>query len=708
MTERDSHSERGRVSWLSGSRWIGRGALLLFLVLFLAASIYFQEEHIETLELNTKASGYVVAEVDFYVPDVAAMSVFRQEHSKDIRRIYEVSRVGAKKKREYFRAFLLDHPSWRDQFNDISFEDMTLLIEQVEEELLQTRFVDRRTYEKIESLGKIDTDFLIFTPQSLDKSSFLPRSVWDHFRAKLLVRNEYPAAVIEYVITLYEDEKWTMEEDFDLQTSLRHIAKQTVPERMIKIEAGKRIISTGETVTPQHVAMINAMKGEIRKHRYLPNAKRIFGSCLLSVVLLGVSGIYLYLFHPEIIRNRRKLALLLTTVFITLFVAKVVDYLMVYVPGNWIDSVRFPLFVPLASIVLTVLLGTQIALYASGFLGVALSLSLAVEPNRFIVVNLIAAVLSLVFSRNLRRRREVFSVALKVWACLIPVMIAFNGIEQWHWDSYLVTDLATSLFFMVAMAAVALILLPMLESLFQVITDMTLVEYLDPSNELLRRLSIELPGTYQHCLVVGNLAESAAQAIGANGLFCRVSTLYHDIGKLVNPHYFTENQTVGFNIHQLLTPIESSQVIMAHVSDGELLARKHHLPQTFIDIIREHHGTTLVYYFYHKQVEQMGGERALVDEKEFRYPGPKPKSRESAIIMIADAVEAISRSLEEVSEAKITQMVGNLIRERIEDGQLDESLLTFKELELVRKQLIRTLVLAHHLRVKYPERPKAP
>ena len=156
---------------------------------------------------------------------------------------------------------------------------------------------------------------------------------------------------------------------------------------------------------------------------------------------------------------------------------------------------------------------------------------------------------------------------------------------------------------------------------------MTLMEYMDPSSELLRTFAMEVPGTYQHSLVLGNLAEACSQAIGANGLFCRAATLYHDLGKMNNPQFYTENQQGAVNIHQLLTPTESAQVIISHVADGVMIARKYRLPDPFIDIIREHHGTTLVYYFYRKQLELKGGGREEVDESQFRYPGPKPRSK---------------------------------------------------------------------------------
>ena len=251
-------------------------------------------------------------------------------------------------------------------------------------------------------------------------------------------------------------------------------------------------------------------------------------------------------------------------------------------------------------------------------------------------------------------------------------------------------------------------LLPLLESAFAVMTDVSLIEYMDPNHDLLRRLTIEAPGTYQHSVVVGNLAEAAALAIGANGLFCRVATLYHDIGKMATAQYFTENQRGEVNIHQLLTPLESAQVIMAHVPEGVAMAREAGLPEPIIDIIKEHHGTTLVYYFYRKYLEQTKEKDniALVDEKEFRYAGPKPRSKESGIIMIADTFEAASRSLDKINEETLYELINRLVGEKIDDGQFSHCLLTFEDLSIIKRVLIQTLLAAGHSRVKYPKREK--
>jgi len=284
------------------------------------------------------------------------------------------------------------------------------------------------------------------------------------------------------------------------------------------------------------------------------------------------------------------------------------------------------------------------------------------------------------------------------------LIAALHAYERTKMGATLFTDLGSAAIFMAVISILVVGLLPLFEAGFGILTDITLMEYMDPSHELLRRLTVEAPGTYQHALIMGNIAESAARAIGANGLFCRVATLYHDIGKMAIAQYFTENQQHGVNIHQLLTPVESAEVIISHVQEGVQLARRAHLPEQFVDIIKEHHGTSLVYYFYRKQLELVGGKKELVNEKEFRYAGPKPRTKESVVIMISDSVEAASRSLDEVNESTLTRLVDDIVREKLEDGQFDDSHLTFEELQRVKRAIVKSLLAIGHFRVKYPAR----
>jgi putative nucleotidyltransferase with HDIG domain len=261
--------------------------------------------------------------------------------------------------------------------------------------------------------------------------------------------------------------------------------------------------------------------------------------------------------------------------------------------------------------------------------------------------------------------------------------------------------------------------LPILEQLFQITTDISWLEASDLNHPLLRRMTIEAPGTYHHSLVVANLAESAAEAIGANATLCRVCSYFHDIGKLVKPDYFTENMNFERNPHDDLAPTMSALIIIAHVKEGVDLALKHGLNQQVIDVIQQHHGTSLVYYFYKRALEQLEDARAggkimkmreedipEVSEENFRYSGPKPQTRESAIISLADMVESASRSLEKPTPQKIEQLVTDLIDQRLADHQLDECDLTLRDLKRIGERFRFTLMNMLHTRIAYPKEGK--
>ncbi len=242
-------------------------------------------------------------------------------------------------------------------------------------------------------------------------------------------------------------------------------------------------------------------------------------------------------------------------------------------------------------------------------------------------------------------------------------------------------------------------LLPIFEFLFKVITNLSLLELSDFNRPLLRRLILEAPGTYQHSLLVANLSESAAEAIGANSLLVRVGAYYHDIGKVFKPNYFVENFVGHRDAHRGLKPSLSKLIILNHVREGVELAKQHALNPKIIDFIREHHGRTLVYFFYHKAKALEPNEE---HEEEYRYPGPKPQSKENAIVFLADTIEALSRTLEEPTPARIGEMVREVVKKRFLEGELDECNLTFKELEKITQSFIRMLNAIFHTRINYP------
>jgi putative nucleotidyltransferase with HDIG domain len=255
-------------------------------------------------------------------------------------------------------------------------------------------------------------------------------------------------------------------------------------------------------------------------------------------------------------------------------------------------------------------------------------------------------------------------------------------------------------------------LLPVLERVFHIATSMTLLDYSDANQPLLKRLAIEAPGTFSHSLFIGSIAEAAAEAIGRNGLLCRVGSYYHDIGKISKPGYFVENQLGSISWHKELSPAMSQLIIVGHVKDGMELAKEYGLPAVLQQFIETHHGTTLVEYFYSEAMKQHEGKDSpdtlAPSESEFRYLGPKPRTKEAAIVMLADGVEGAVRSLSEPTPTKIEAVVHNMSMKRLQDGQFDECDLSFRELSRIEASMVKSLTAQYHGRIAYPKPIEAP
>lgn len=708
MAEGESKkSEPSKLSkWLK-ERERGKRLLIAFILFFsLGLFLHFREVRVDILDLDTAARNYVVAQVDFEFTDDETTTHLKQQAALEIGDIYKLDPREVQQRRLDYEKELTSDYSWKGVVEGDGYEAIYNATDRIQELLTESLFTDPRTLQKIKELG-LSTEY--YQPLVMAKegeSVSLPPNFWRRIK-RLAEKSEGTSSIaVEGAISYFSRFGWSIQEDTYTEQSLRNLVMARVPDKMSRIKAGSPIINQGQKVSPRHISMMQGMKRAMAEEQSLWRPMPIIGSFIFALIIVLIGAFYFAENQKEFYRSSKKLALFTTIVITTLLLSKATEYFLLHTNTHLIEDVRYPIFVPFAAILMAILIGNEIALFTTVFLSLIIGITLAFDHNRVLILNFITAIVAIITTRNMRKRKEVFAVCGKVWLVAIPILIGFNFVENIFWNVTLFNDLASSLLFMVTTAILVVGVLPILESIFHIMTDITLMEYMDPNNELLRRLSLEAPGTYQHCLVVGSLSEAAAQAIGANGLFCRVSTLYHDIGKLMNPHYFTENQMGGFNIHQLLTPLESTQVIIAHVPEGVALAKKYGLPESFIDIIREHHGTTLVYYFYCKQVEQMGGDVDAVDESKFRYPGPKPRSKESAIIMIADTIEAASRSLEEVNEEALTEMVERLVADKAEEGQFDECQLTFEELGVVKRTIVRTLGVTRHLRVKYPERKR--
>lgn len=675
--------------------------VLLGLSLFLF--LHYRQVRVEVLELNSIAPSYVVAQVDFDFLDDETTAILKQEAVRDVGKIYQLDPREINQRRIEFENFLIYNQEWRSYVStNAPFEEMYLAAEAMERVLLQLRFTDARTIHKSKQAQISTNYYLVYTPTDLSEPIALPAAVWNFVKRNALSSEQFAPIVADFVTQYAQQERWAVEEDSAAERLLRKRLQSNVSDKYTFVPAGSRIVDQGEKVTTRHVAMLQSMKKALNEGRSLWHPLPVLGNMLLAGLLTAVFLVYLKGNYPAIIESNQKLGLLAAVIMLTLFLAKLVELFVLTSPLHFLSMVRYPIFVAFAAIMLCSMMHPSIATFVSGFLTLVLTLTLAFEEPGFMLLNVAAALIAILSARSLQRRKEIFMVCAKAWFCCILVLLAMQFSQGHFLTRSFIIDLLTTGLSMLITAVAVVGLLPLLESTFNIMTNVTLTEYMDPNNDLLRRLTIEAPGTYQHSIVVGNIAENAAVSIGANGLFCRVATLYHDIGKMATPQYFTENQPPGINMHQLLTPQESASVIIAHVSEGVSMARKAGLPEPFIDVIKEHHGTGLVYYFYREELKRCGGDLNKVNEAEFRYAGPKPRSKESGIIMLADTIEAASRSLEKLEEGTLTPLANRLVREKLEEGQLDHCLLTLEELSTVVNSLVKTLVAYGHTRIKYP------
>jgi len=680
---------------------------ILIGILFVGALfilLHFREVRLPLLELNSLSPEYIVAPVDVDFFDEETTLLLRQEAVRGIGKIYTLAEKSIQQRRSELENFLVYNQGWREHVDKSPFESMYRGLNLVEGILVQLHFTDPRTLEKMKELQMPTNYYVMYAPRDFNQEIILPDHVWDYVKKKAFKGLDIEPSVADFLINSLQSKTWFFQADTETENNLRKKIQAKVNDNYGHLNAGSRVIAKDEKVTGRHVLIMQAIKQKLIERRNLTNPTTIIGSLIMTLLLTAVCVAYFRINHLKILYSNRKLFLLVTILVITFFLAKVAEFLLLNSQHDLIDAIRFPLFVPFAAILLCSLMNPSIATFVSAFLTVVLTLTLAFDQNGFMILNLVGSLVAIFSTRSLHHRKEIFIVCGKAWLFCVALIIGMDLYAEEFNVLRVFADILCAGVSLLLTAILVVGLLPLLESIFRIMTDVTLMEYMDPNNDLLRRLTIEAPGTYQHSVVVGNLAESAATAIGANGLFARVATLYHDAGKMATPQYFTENQVNDVNMHQLLTPQESAQVIMHHVSEGVALARKAGLPEQFIDIIKEHHGTTLVYYFYRKQLDLMGGDTSKVNEREFRYAGPKPRSKESAIIMIADSVEAASRSLDKVTEESLTALAHRLIREKADDGQFDECLLTFEELSIVKQTLVKTLVAFAHARIKYPSR----
>lgn len=465
-----------------------------------------------------------------------------------------------------------------------------------------------------------------------------------------------------------------------------------IMENPVIIYKDERIISKDDIVTEDKFEVLKELNYIDSEGK--PDYLLYISVFLIIFILFIVTFLYIKRFHPKVYYDRNSIMLICVTILITTFFAWCVKE---FIPE--LSSFIIPIFI--APIVIAIFLGVEPAISINIMLAFSYSLMLG-RNLEFIIMTIVGGTFAAFYTSNATQRRRI-SLAGILLGLLNAVIIVFLGMIDKRGIESLLNDAGLALINGILSIILAIGLLPFLESIFNIVTPLKLLEYADPNHPLLKRLLMEAPGTYHHSLMVGNLAEVATREIGGNSLLARVGAYFHDIGKLKRPHFFKENQ-FSDNPHDKLTPNLSTLVITSHTKDGEEVALKYRLPKIIRDIVLQHHGNTLVAYFYHKATQIDKVEE--LKEENFRYEGPVPDTREAAVVMLADSVEAAVRSLSEKTPGKIEGLIRKIIKDKLDDGQLDRCDLTLKDLSIIADSFLQVLNGIYHERPEYPELEK--
>src|SRR5665648_495464 len=443
------------------------------------------------------------------------------------------------------------------------------------------------------------------------------------------------------------------------------------------IQKGQIIIRKGEVTTSEGIAILNALGLKNPKI----NFSNIVGIIMITAICLLVVFLYLNYFYSAIYENVNKLILLgIISIFVVLL-AKIASqasgYLMPIASASMLIAISLS---PNIAILLTVILSLLIGFIPGGGLN-------------YILVSVISGIVAIYSIRKATQRSSLTRAGLIIAGVNIITISALGLINNGGYYLILQNNLWGVLNGFLAVI-LTIGILPFLENYFDITTSFKLMELSNPNQPLLKKMILEAPGTYHHSIVVGNLSETAAEEIEGNGLLARVGAIYHDIGKIKRPYFFTENQEAYKNIHDEMEPSLSALVIASHVKEGIELAKKNKLPKDIIDIIAQHHGTNLITYFFHKALKENGSANDAVAEENYRYSGPKPQTKEAGIILLADSLEAATR---------IKTLVKEIIQKNLENGQLEECDLTLKDLDKIGDSFSRILTGMFHSRVEYPD-----
>ena len=459
------------------------------------------------------------------------------------------------------------------------------------------------------------------------------------------------------------------------------------------IQAGERIIFNGDLVTADKYQILESLKANYntKQVQKIDSYLLMLGKLILVCSCILLLVLYLIFFRPEIFRNKRHMAFILFMVVVMVAASRAImkyEFLSIYVIPMAILPILFQIFFDSR----TAIFGLMITCLLCGYFA----------PNNFefIFLHLTAGIISVFSLNHLQRRSDLVISALLVLLTYCVLYTAFSLMQEGNWKSIQWINM----FWFVANAFLIMlsyILLYIFEKTFGFTSDVTLIELSNTNNHLLRKLQEIAPGTFQHSLQVASLSEAVIHKIGGNPFLVYAGALYHDIGKMKQPIYFTENQSSGINPHSSLSYKESAQIIIEHVTYGVALANKYKLPKILIDFIKTHHGTMQTKYFFTMYKNELPD--IEVDPDDFSYPGPKPVNKETAVVMIADGIEAASRSMKEKSEENLKRLIDDMVQQKLEEGQLNDANLTLRDINIAKETLLEKLINIYHARIEYPK-----
>ncbi|MFP4015428.1 MAG: HD family phosphohydrolase [Halanaerobiales bacterium] len=566
-------------------------------------------------------------------------------------------------------------------YPEISIETITTLIQ-----------TPRDTINQLENEAKNILDNIYqdrFTPEDLPK-------VRDELAEEAMTldyNREYRLALANILESTIRP-NMTFNEEATMRN--RDEAREEVDPVTITVRRDEMIVRSGDIVTEEDIKVLEALGLRKATVNYLS----ILGVFITIITLLILASIYLYKYKPDLWNSNRKLLFLELVILIILFLAKLIDW----IPTSTISNFYLPYLVPvaIASILITVLIGSEVSMVATIFISFLVALVFNNDYN-VAVLGFVSGLVGIFSVTKLSQRNDLVRAGFNVSGVLVVLVLGLRLINPINsWVSILGhVSMAVANGLIVAILANGL--LPYLENLFGLTSSVKLLELSNPTHPLLSKMVFEAPGTYNHCLVVANLAETAANNIGADSLLARVGAYYHDIGKMKRPYFFIENHMGRENPHDKLSPNLSALIIKSHVRDGVDMAREHKLPVQIIDIIKQHHGTNLISYFYQEALKD--NKHDSIEESDFRYEGPKPQTKEAAIILLADIAEAAVRSknFNKANHNRIEGLVRELIKDKLIEGQLDESDLSLGDLDIIVESFVKVLTGIYHQRIEYPE-----